>query len=201
MMTYFDRHSEQPLYHGGSFNGNLLGTVAGAIALRDLTAADITRIDGQAESLKADIAESAQACGISVGTPGVGSAFGLYVYGANRENGDERPGDRLGGDLAAAPGGGQPRHLLRAREASSVSPPRSPRHDLEHVSAGLRQALADVAATHAEAFPRRRAPRRRPATPSGLAGAASGRSMRITSSRIRPLSSGASRSATGSPGR
>jgi glutamate-1-semialdehyde 2,1-aminomutase len=79
MMSYFDLHPEQPLYHGGSFNGNLLGTVAGTVALRDLTAADIARIDSQAEKLKAEIAAAASACGVTVCTPGVGSAFGLYV--------------------------------------------------------------------------------------------------------------------------
>ncbi len=146
MMSCFDLDPEQPLYHGGSFNGNLLGTVAGAVALRDLTAADITRIDAQAESLKASIVESAQACGISVGTPGVGSAFGLYVYGVNQENGDEGPEI----DWAAT----SLLHLAAVNRgiyygsggefglSTSIT-----EDDLEHVSAGLRQALADVAAT------------------------------------------------------
>jgi glutamate-1-semialdehyde 2,1-aminomutase len=79
LMSSFDLDPHNPLYHGGSFNGNLLGMVAGAIALRDLTAADIARIDSQADRLKAGIAASAEACGLSVATPGVGSIFGLYV--------------------------------------------------------------------------------------------------------------------------
>jgi glutamate-1-semialdehyde 2,1-aminomutase len=79
MMSSFDLDPEKPLYHGGSFNGNLLGMVAGTIALRDLTNDAIARIDAQAESLKADIAAAAEACGLAVSTPGVGSAFGLYV--------------------------------------------------------------------------------------------------------------------------
>jgi glutamate-1-semialdehyde 2,1-aminomutase len=80
MMTYYDRHPERLLYHGGSFNGNLLGMVAGAIALRDLTPAAIDRVEAKGESLKADIAAAAQACGLHVSTPGVGSVFGLYVH-------------------------------------------------------------------------------------------------------------------------
>ena len=79
MMSCFDLAEENPLYHGGSFNGNLLGMAAGAVALRDFTAAEITRIDAQAETMKASIAASARAVGIDIKTPGVGSAFGLYV--------------------------------------------------------------------------------------------------------------------------
>jgi len=79
LMSTFDLAPERPLYHGGSFNGNPLGMVAGAIALRDLTAKDIARIDAQADTLRAEIAASAEACGVPVRTSGVGSAFGLYV--------------------------------------------------------------------------------------------------------------------------
>jgi glutamate-1-semialdehyde 2,1-aminomutase len=82
LMSTFDLAPERPLYHGGSFNGNPLGMVAGAIAVSDLTAADIARIDGQAEELRAHIAAAAGSCGVSVITPGVGSAFGLYVLDA-----------------------------------------------------------------------------------------------------------------------
>jgi glutamate-1-semialdehyde 2,1-aminomutase len=79
MMSCFDLDPDNPLYHGGSFNGNPLGMAAGAVALRDLTAAAIARIDAQADALKASIAASARAAGVEVKTPGVGSAFGLYV--------------------------------------------------------------------------------------------------------------------------
>jgi glutamate-1-semialdehyde 2,1-aminomutase len=78
-MSTFDLAPERPLYHGGSFNGNPLGMVAGAIALRDLTAKDIARIDAQADTLRAEIAAAAATCGLPVRTSGVGSAFGLYV--------------------------------------------------------------------------------------------------------------------------
>jgi glutamate-1-semialdehyde 2,1-aminomutase len=79
LMSTFDLAPERPLYHGGSFNGNPLGMVAGAIALRDLTAKDIARIDAQADTLRAEIAAAAATCGLPVRTSGVGSAFGLYV--------------------------------------------------------------------------------------------------------------------------
>lgn len=79
MMSHFDLDPERPLYHGGSFNGNLLGMVAGRVALGDLTAADIARIDGQGEALREAIEASARDCGLAVSTPGVGSVFGLYL--------------------------------------------------------------------------------------------------------------------------
>ncbi len=81
LMTPFDLPdgSESSLYHGGSFNGNLLGMVAGQIAVRELTADAIARIDAQAERLRAALAAAAAELGVAIRTPGVGSAFGLYV--------------------------------------------------------------------------------------------------------------------------
>jgi glutamate-1-semialdehyde 2,1-aminomutase len=79
LMSVFDLAPERPLYHGGSFNGNILGMVAGTIAVRDLTAADIQRIDGQADRLREDLAIAAQEVGLPIHTSGVGAAFGLYV--------------------------------------------------------------------------------------------------------------------------
>jgi glutamate-1-semialdehyde 2,1-aminomutase len=79
MMRVFDPLSAEPLYHGGSFNGHLLGSIAGAIAVRDLTASEIARIDALADDMRAAIHETADAVGLPVRTSGVGSAFGLYV--------------------------------------------------------------------------------------------------------------------------
>lgn len=79
LMAPFDLLGEGSLYHGGSFNGNLLGMVAGRIALRDLTSVEIERIDDQAERLRVKIDEAAAELGVSIRTQGVGSAFGLYV--------------------------------------------------------------------------------------------------------------------------
>jgi glutamate-1-semialdehyde 2,1-aminomutase len=79
LMEVFDPLGDHPLYHGGSFNGNLLGSVAGAIAVRDLTAAEIARIDALADRMRAGIQEAADDVNLPVRTFGVGSAFGLYV--------------------------------------------------------------------------------------------------------------------------
>jgi len=79
LMSAFDLHPERPLYHGGSFNGNLLGMIAGTIAVRDLTATDIERIDAQGDALREDLSAASQAAGVPLRTSGVGSAFGLYA--------------------------------------------------------------------------------------------------------------------------
>ncbi len=86
LMSIFDLDPERPLYHGGSFNGNLLGMIAGTIAVRDLTAADIARIEGQGEKLRGELAGASETTGVPLRTSGVGSAFGLYVLdGADGE--------------------------------------------------------------------------------------------------------------------
>jgi glutamate-1-semialdehyde 2,1-aminomutase len=79
LMAPFDLADGGSLYHGGSFNGNLLGSVAGQIAVRDLTAVEIARIDAQAEQLRAGLEQAARELGVPIRTQGVGSAFGLYV--------------------------------------------------------------------------------------------------------------------------
>ena len=142
LMAIFDPTAEGALYHGGSFNGNLLGMVAGAIAVHDLTAADIARIDAQADSLRADIAQTADVCGVPVRTRGVGSAFGLYVLdgaGGEQDKIDWKASSLL--HLAALNRGvyygmGGEFGLCTALSGE----------DLEHAYAGLRAALSDVAA-------------------------------------------------------
>jgi glutamate-1-semialdehyde 2,1-aminomutase len=82
LMSIFDLAPERPLYHGGSFNGNVLGMIAGAIAVRDLKAADIARIETLGETLREELAGAAESVGVPIRTSGVGSAFGLYVLDA-----------------------------------------------------------------------------------------------------------------------
>jgi glutamate-1-semialdehyde 2,1-aminomutase len=79
LMSPFDLEQQGSLYHGGSFNGNLLGSLAGTIAVRDLTAAEIARIDAQGSRLREGLAESARELGVPIRTSGIGSVFGLYV--------------------------------------------------------------------------------------------------------------------------
>jgi glutamate-1-semialdehyde 2,1-aminomutase len=79
LMEVFDPLGAQPLYHGGSFNGNLIGSVAGKIAVERLTAGEIERIDGLSDRLRGAIESAGEEFGLPLTTSGVGSAFGLYV--------------------------------------------------------------------------------------------------------------------------
>jgi glutamate-1-semialdehyde 2,1-aminomutase len=139
MMEIFDPAGERALYHGGSFNGNLLGMVAGTIAVRDLTAAEIARIDAQGERMRADIHDAARECGVPVRTSGVGSAFGLYVLDRADGEIDRKATSLL--HLAAMThgvyyGSGGEFGLCTALTDE----------DLERACGGLREALAEVAA-------------------------------------------------------
>jgi glutamate-1-semialdehyde 2,1-aminomutase len=93
LMEVFDPLRDEPVYHGGSFNGNPLGAGAGAIAVRDLSASEIDRIDGLADRMRLRIEQAAADAGLVVSTSGVGSAFGLYVL--------EEPGGEIDWDTSA----------------------------------------------------------------------------------------------------
>ncbi len=142
LMASFDPTASGALYHGGSFNGNPLGMIAGAIAVRDLTAASIARIDSLAERLRADIERAAEDCGMPVRTHGVGSAFGVYVLehsDAQGERIDGRAGALL--HLAALNHGV---HIGSGGELGLCTA--LTEEDLERASTGLHAALGDVAA-------------------------------------------------------
>jgi glutamate-1-semialdehyde 2,1-aminomutase len=144
LMDVFDPLGAQPLYHGGSFNGNLLGSIAGTIAVRDLTAREIERLDALADQMRAAIHEAADEVGLAVRTSGVGSAFGLYVL--------EEPGGEISWEasallhLAAVTrgvyyGSGGEFGLCTGLDDASV----------ELAIDGLRGAIADVASAGASA--------------------------------------------------
>jgi glutamate-1-semialdehyde 2,1-aminomutase len=79
LMSCFDERQPGTLYHGGSFNGNPIGMHAGRIAVEHLTADRIAEMDRLAGVLAAGLREQAASYGVPLSTPGVGSAFGLYV--------------------------------------------------------------------------------------------------------------------------
>jgi glutamate-1-semialdehyde 2,1-aminomutase len=79
IMDVLDPDSETPLYHGGSFNGNLLSCVAGRVSLDHLTGETIAAMDRRAEDLRAALEEEAAALGLPLTTVGDGSVMGVYV--------------------------------------------------------------------------------------------------------------------------
>ena len=138
LMECFDLDPEAPLYHGGSFNGNLLGMLAGRIAVENLTAAEIGRVDALAAQLRAGIEADAGECGLRVQTRGVGGAFGLYVLdGAGAV--DAAASSAL--HLAAVNRGVYYGSGCEFALSTAIG-----EEDLAAVSAALRGALAEVAA-------------------------------------------------------
>jgi glutamate-1-semialdehyde 2,1-aminomutase len=79
IMCAFDPRSAKPLYHGGSFNGSLLGSLAGRIAVSELTAARIRAMDDRADRLRRRITSLARKHGVAFCTVGCGSVFGVYA--------------------------------------------------------------------------------------------------------------------------
>jgi glutamate-1-semialdehyde 2,1-aminomutase len=66
-------------YHGGSFNGNVLGTACGFAAMKALTADAIATMNENAAYLRSMLEAHAASLGIPFVTSGVGSAFGAYL--------------------------------------------------------------------------------------------------------------------------
>lgn len=79
LLGLLDPNHEKPMYHGGSFNGNLLGVVAGRVALEHLSAYAIARMDRQAAQLRSALEEKASDLNLPLIISGAGSVMGLYV--------------------------------------------------------------------------------------------------------------------------
>jgi glutamate-1-semialdehyde 2,1-aminomutase len=79
VMEVLDPHREHPLYHGGSFNGNLLSCVSGRVSLEHFTRETIAAMDERAQGLAAALAAEAAALGLPLTIVGEGSVMGVYV--------------------------------------------------------------------------------------------------------------------------
>jgi len=78
-MEVLDPHRRRPLYHGGSFNGNLLSCVTGRVSLEHFTAEAISAMNGRATWLRAELEQCAAALGLPFTTVGEGSVMGVYM--------------------------------------------------------------------------------------------------------------------------
>jgi glutamate-1-semialdehyde 2,1-aminomutase len=142
VMDVLDPHREQPLYHGGSFNGNLLSCVAGRVSLEHFTAETIAAMDERAGWLRAELEQCAASLGLPFTTTGEGSVMGVYVTGSlARHSGNFMAGEgtqllhlaALTHGVFMGPGGEIALSSTVADEA------------LEQARAGLLAALHDVA--------------------------------------------------------
>jgi glutamate-1-semialdehyde 2,1-aminomutase len=79
VMEVLDPEREHPLYHGGSFNGNLLSCVAGRVSLEHFQRETIAAMDAGAQSLAGALRAQADALGLPLSISGEGSVMGVYV--------------------------------------------------------------------------------------------------------------------------
>jgi glutamate-1-semialdehyde 2,1-aminomutase len=76
-MQIFDPTHPGTVFHGGSFNGNLLGCAAGIATLRGLTRERIGDMDAACERLRGALAQRARELGIELLSSGLGSVMGI----------------------------------------------------------------------------------------------------------------------------
>jgi glutamate-1-semialdehyde 2,1-aminomutase len=79
VMDVLDPHREQPLYHGGSFNGNLLSSVTGRVSLEHFDAQTLAAMDARAAELRAVLEAGAAELGLPLSIVAEGSIMGVYV--------------------------------------------------------------------------------------------------------------------------
>jgi glutamate-1-semialdehyde 2,1-aminomutase len=142
VMDVLDPHRDAPLYHGGSFNGNLLSCVAGRVSLEHFTRETIAAMDARTAALRDALLAEAHALGLPLIVVGEGSVLGVYVTERlTRHDGSFNAGEptrllhlaALNHGVLMGPGG-----EVALSSATSGAP-------LDRAHDGLMQALADVA--------------------------------------------------------
>jgi glutamate-1-semialdehyde 2,1-aminomutase len=89
IMNIFDPTRPGCVFHGGSFNGNLLGCAAGQVTLRDLTAERIAAMDAASLSIRSALARRAKELDLEVIISGMGSVAGIaFAADPNRHEDD-----------------------------------------------------------------------------------------------------------------
>jgi len=142
IMQIFDPTRPRCVFHGGSFNGNLIGCAAGLVTLRDLTAERIGAMDAASLSIRSALAHRANKLGIEVILSGMGSVAGI-AFAADPKRHEDDP---------SALGVASLFHLAALSEGVLIGPGGvlavSTAHDAEAIAfaiAGLSAALEQVA--------------------------------------------------------
>jgi glutamate-1-semialdehyde 2,1-aminomutase len=84
-----------PLYHGGSFNGNVLSSIAGRITLSHLTRGSIAEMDDRSLQLRHALEAKAAALGLPVTVQHIGSVMGIYFTKEPLRAGGNVPEEQL----------------------------------------------------------------------------------------------------------
>jgi glutamate-1-semialdehyde 2,1-aminomutase len=90
IMKIFDPAEPGTVFHGGSFNGNLIGCTAGLVTMRELTPQRIAAMDGACERLRDALARRAQELGLEVILSGIGSVVGI-AFAADPKRHEDDP--------------------------------------------------------------------------------------------------------------
>jgi glutamate-1-semialdehyde 2,1-aminomutase len=77
IMRVFGPGNSAPLYHGGSFNGNVMSSRAGTITLEHLSRDVIARMNLQAAGIRAHLRDAVTRRGLPAEITGVGSVVGI----------------------------------------------------------------------------------------------------------------------------
>jgi glutamate-1-semialdehyde 2,1-aminomutase len=92
IMKIFDPTQPGCVFHGGSFNGNLVGCAAGLVAMRDLTQERIAAMDAAILAIRAALAHSAGQLGLEVMLSGIGSVAGI-AFAADPKRHEDNPSE------------------------------------------------------------------------------------------------------------
>jgi glutamate-1-semialdehyde 2,1-aminomutase len=130
------------IYHGGSFNGNALSSLAGRIAIEHLTAERIAGMDKAAQRLKQTLEGKAESVGIPLFVLDEGSVMGLYFSETKPKPGSHLPNEALSArfHLACLNNGVQTGPGCMIAMATVID-----EATLAEASAGMSQALAEIA--------------------------------------------------------
>ena len=142
IMDLADPARSDGLYHGGSYNGNALSSLAGRIAIEDLTAERIAWMDGAAGRLKAVLETTAKSLGVPLFVLDEGSVMGLYFSETKPKPGSQLPNEALSArfHLACLNNGVQTGPGCMIAMATVVD-----EAALKEASVGMSRALADIA--------------------------------------------------------
>lgn len=95
VMGILDPYRAGGIAHGGSFNGFLLGMIAGQVAMQELTADRIARMEAMADTLRAELPGIAARHGVPFSVSGFGSALGVYASDHAPASATERANEEL----------------------------------------------------------------------------------------------------------
>jgi glutamate-1-semialdehyde 2,1-aminomutase len=95
VMSILDPYRPDGIAHGGSFNGFLLGMVAGRVAMQELTADRIVAMEQAADTLRDQLPGLAARHGVPFSMTGFGSALGVYADEQAPASATERTNEEL----------------------------------------------------------------------------------------------------------